>query len=95
MKKTLRLSESDLHRVIAESVKAMLHEGDERFLPSLQKTYETLYREYEKWQYATYKAQGMDEAIDAILDAAHAVKDIIDRLSPSEFDSELDDPTQV
>lgn len=95
MKKTIRLTESDLHRVIAESVKRIMNEGDERFLPQLQQTYETLKREYEKWQYATYKAQGMDEAVDAILDAMHLVQDVIDRISPSEFDGEIDDPIQV
>ena len=89
------LTESDLHRVIAESVKRIMNEGDERFLPQLQQTYETLKCEYEKWQYATYKAQGMDEAVDAILDAMHLVQDVIDRISPSEFDGEIDDPIQV
>lgn len=95
MKKILRLNESDLRGIVKESLNRMLHEGDERFLPSLQKTYETLYHEYEKWQYATYKAQGMDDAVGAILEAANAVKDIIDRLSPLEFDGEPDDPIQM
>lgn len=95
MKKIVRLTEADLHRVVTESVNRILCEGDEKFLPSLQQTYDTLYHEYEKWQYATYKAQGMDDAVGAILEAANAVKDIIDRLSPLEFDGEPDDPIQM
>lgn len=95
MKRIIRLTENDLHNIIVESVKGYLNEGDERFLPELQKTYETLHREYEKWQYATYKAQGMDVVLDDIINAMHSVKDVIDKLSPSEFDGEIDDPTQI
>lgn len=50
---------------------------DERFLKALKKTQETLHKEYETWQYAEFKPQGIDSVIDAILDAKHEVEDII------------------
>lgn len=81
MKKIIRLTESDLHRIVKESVNKIVESADDvRFLPYLQKTYSRLYHEYEVWQYATYKPEGMDDAIDAIIAAMHSVEDIIKRL---------------
>ena len=85
-KKLIRLTESDLHRIVKESVYSLLEdtkptnegiENETSFLPHLKRTYENLYREYEHWQYATYKPQGMDDAINAIIAAMHSVQDII------------------
>lgn len=69
-------------------------EGDERFLPELKKTYGKLRKEYERWQYSTYKPQGMDDAIDAIIDAMHSVQDIIKKIEPNDNVPTWEDPQQ-
>ena len=58
----------------------MLNENESRFLTHLERTYRNLYREYEEWQYASYKPQGMDEVIDSIINAMHNVEDVIDNI---------------
>ena len=62
----------------------MVIENEARFLPHLKRTYENLRREYENWQYATYKPQDMDNAIEAIIDAMHSVKEVIERIEPGD-----------
>lgn len=85
MKKRVRLTENDLHRIVKESVNTIVEETNEaRFLPHLKKTYENLRHEYEHWQYANYKPQGMDNAIDAIIDAMHSVEDVIKGIEQSD-----------
>ena len=69
-------------------------ENETRFLPHLKRTYENLYREYEHWQYATYKPQGMDDAIDAIIAAMHSVQDIIREIEPDDNIPTWEDPQQ-
>ena len=69
-------------------------ENETRFLPHLKRTYENLYREYEHWQYATYKPQGMDDAIDAIIAAMHSVQDIIREIEPNDNIPTWEDPQQ-
>ena len=63
-----------------------------RFLPLLQKTYENLRREYEHWQYAKYKPQGMDNAISAILKAMFSVQEVIWDIEPSDNIPTWEDP---
>lgn len=94
MKNKNKLNESTLKQIIAESMRKVLGENTEdemRFLPILKKTYNNLYSEYERWQYAKYKPQGMDEAIDAIINAMLDVKDIIERIEPLPEESHLED----
>lgn len=62
----------------------MAIENEAGFLPHLKRTYENLRREYETWQYATYKPQDMDNAIEAIIDAMHSVKEVINRIEPGD-----------
>ena len=142
-KKLIRLTESDIHRIVKESVNRVVEdtraqrkkdpmnqwfrdmdnaqkyrdnmeyitkggrkpkhwkqptnegvENETRFLPHLKRTYENLYREYEHWQYATYKPQGMDDAISAIIAAMHSVEDIIKSLEPSDNIPTWEDPQQ-
>lgn len=100
-KSLIRLTESDLHKIIKESVnnivKKMANESIEnetRFLPHLKRTYENLYSEYEHWQYAAYKPQGMDDAIDAIIEAMHRIEDIIKGIEPSDDIPTWEDPQQ-
>lgn len=138
-KKLIRLTESDLHKIVKESVNKILNEtkkkdpmqqwfkdmndiqkhrdnmeyitkggrkpkhlkptnegieNETRFLPHLKRTYENLYREYEHWQYATYKPQGMDDAIDAIIAAMHSVQDIIREIEPDDNIPTWEDPQQ-
>ena len=50
---------------------------EKRFIHPLRKTYQSLYHEYESWQYAEYKPDGMDICIDKIIDAMHEVEDLI------------------
>ena len=69
-------------------------ENETRFLPHLKRTYENLYREYEHWQYATYKPQGMDDAIDAIIAAMHSVQDIIREIETDDNIPTWEDPQQ-
>lgn len=81
-KQVIRITEGDLHKIIKESVNKVLDESEEKipahkFLPELNKTYTHLYREYSRWQYSPAKPEGMDEAIDAIINAMHVVQDII------------------
>lgn len=98
IKKPIRLTESDLHRIVKESVYSLLEDtkptNETRFLPHLKRTYENLYREYENWQYATYKPQGMDDAIDAIIAAMHSVQDIIEEIEPDDNIPTWEDPQQ-
>ena len=79
-KQIVRLTEGDLHRIIKESVNNVLNENESRFLHELERTYRNLHREYEEWQYALYKPQGMDEVIDSIINAMHNVEDVIDNM---------------
>lgn len=79
-KQIVRLTEGDLHRIIKNSVNNVLNENESRFLTHLERTYRNLYREYEEWQYASYKPQGMDEVIDSIINAMHNVEDVIDNI---------------
>lgn len=68
-----------------------------KFLPELNKTYNNLHREYSSWQYSPSKPKGMDVAIDAIIDAMHAVKDIIDNIKWEQEGKPIydtDDPKQ-
>ena len=58
----------------------MLNENESGFLPHLERTYRNLHSEYEKWQYASYKPQGMDEVINSIINAMHNVEDVIDNI---------------
>ena len=94
-KKFIRLTERDLHRIVKESINTIVEdtkaqrtdegvviENEARFLPHLKRTYENLYREYEHWQYANYKPQGMDNAISAIIEAMHSVEDVIRGIEP-------------
>ena len=134
-KKLIRLTESDLHRIVKESINTIVEdtkaqrkkdpmnqwfkdmddaqkhrdnmeyitkggrkpkhwkqhtdeglviENEARFLPHLKRTYENLRREYEHWQYANYKPQGMDNAISAIIEAMHSVEDVIKGIEPSD-----------
>ncbi len=92
MKRITRLTESDFHRIVKNSVKKVVNENEARFLPHLKRTYENLRREYEHWQYANYKPQGMDDAIDAIIDAMHSVQDVIDDIEPSDNIPTWEDP---
>lgn len=102
MKKIVRLTESDLHRIVKETIntikahtdKGLVNENEARFLPHLKKTYENLYREYERWQYAKYKPQGMDNAISAIIEAMHSVEDVIKGIEPSDDIPTWEDPQQ-
>lgn len=143
-KKLIRLTESDLHRIVKESVNRVLREdtkvqrkkdpmnqwfkdmdnaqklrdnmeyitkggrkpkhckqrtdeglvteNEARFLPELKRSYNNLRREYERWQYAYYKPQGMNDAIDAIIDAMHSVDDVIKSIEPRENLPIWDDP---
>lgn len=112
-KKLVRLTESDLQNIIKESVNSILNEklygmnrlqneSEEKipahkFLPELNKTYHNLHREYSSWQYSPAKPKGMDVAIDAIIDAMHAVKDIIDDIKWEQEGKPIydtDDPQQ-
>lgn len=82
------------HGNIAEGVKKVLGENtvdEKRFLPILKKTYNNLHSEYERWQYAKYKPQGMDKAIDAIIDAMFEIKEIIERIEPLPEEPHLED----
>lgn len=68
-----------------------------KFLLELNKTYHNLHREYSKWQYSPAKPEGMDDAIDAIINAMHAVKDIIDDIKWEQEGKPIydtDDPRQ-
>ena len=49
---------------------------DVRFIPHLQKDIETLQILYERWQYAQCKPDGIDDFVDAILNAKHIMEDI-------------------
>ena len=138
-KKLIRLTESDIHKIVKESVNKILNETKKKdpmqqwfkdmndiqkhrdnmeyitkggrqpkhwkpttegienetmFLPHLKRTYQNLYREYEHWQYATYKPQGMDDAIDAIIAAMHSVQDIIREIEPDDNIPTWEDPQQ-
>lgn len=145
-KKLIKLTESDLHRIVKESVNRVLKEdtkaqrkkdpmnqwfkdmddaqkhrdnmeyvtkggrkpkhwkqrtdeglaieNEARFLPELKRTYANLRREYEGWQYANYKPQGMDKAIDAIIEAMHSVEDVIEAIEPSDNIPTSEDPQQ-
>ena len=135
MKQRVRLTESDLHRIVKESVNAIVEgtkaqrkkdpmkqwfkdmddaqkhrdnmeyitkggrkpkhwkrrtdeglviESEAKFLPQLKRTYENLRREYEYWQYAEYKPQGIDNAISAIIEAMHSIEDVIEDIEPSD-----------
>ena len=90
--------EPNKHRKnVAKALKKPTNEGIEnetRFLPHLKRTYENLYREYEHWQYATYKPQGMDDAINAIIAAMHSVQDIIREIEPNDNIPTWEDPQQ-
>lgn len=103
MKKIVRLTESDLHRIVKETIntikaqrtdKGLVTENEARFLPHLKRTYENLYREYERWQYAKYKPQGMDNAISAIIEAMHSVEDVIKGIEPNDNIPIWEDPQQ-
>ena len=139
IKKPIRLTEQDLHKIVKESVNKILNETKKKdpmsqwfkdmnniqkhrdnmeyitkggrkpkhwkptnegienetmFLPHLKRTYQNLYREYEHWQYATYKPQGMDDAIDAIIAAMHSVQDIIREIEPDDNIPTWEDPQQ-
>lgn len=50
------------------------------FIPALRSTLNALHKEYENWQYATYKPAGSDEMIEGIIDAMYAVRRLIDRI---------------
>lgn len=94
MKNRIKLNEAQLRQIVAESVKKVLGENtvdEKRFLPVIKKTYNNLYSEYEKWQYAKYKPQGMDKAIDAISDAMFEIKEIIERIEPLPEEPHLED----
>ncbi len=105
-KKLVRLTESDLYRIVRESINTivegtkaqrkkgpgMVIENEARFLPHLKRTYENLRREYEYWQYANYKPQGMDDAISAINEAMHSVEDVIKSIEPSDDIPTWEDP---
>lgn len=94
MKNRIKLSESTLKQIIAESMRKVMGENtvdEKRFLPILKKTYNNLYSEYERWQYAKYKPQGMDDAIEAIINAMHDVNDIIERIEPLPENPHLED----
>ena len=94
MKNRIKLNEAQLRQIVAESVKKVLGENtvdEKRFLPVLKKTYKNLYSEYEKWQYAKYKPQGMDKAIDAIIDAMFEINEIIERIEPLPENPHLED----
>ena len=93
-KNVVKINENTLKQIIAESMRKVLGENtvdEKRFLPILKKTYNNLYSEYERWQYAKYKPQGMDEAIEAIINAMHDVNDIIERIEPLPEEPHLDD----
>lgn len=93
-KNRIKLNEAQLRKIVAESVKKVLGENtvdEKRFLPHLKKTYKNLYSEYEKWQYAKYKPQGMDDAIEAITDAMFEIKEIIERIEPLSEEPHLED----
>ena len=49
---------------------------DVRFIPHLQKDIETLQILYERWQYVQCKPDGIDDFVDAILNAKHIMEDI-------------------
>ena len=92
-KNVVKINENTLKQIIAESMRTVLSENtvdEKRFLPALKQTYSNLYSEYEGWQYAKYKPQGMDEAIDAIIDAMHAIQEIIERIEPLPESPHLD-----
>lgn len=94
MKNTIKLNEAQLRQIVAESVKKVLGENtvdEKRFLPDIKKTYKNLYSEYEKWQYAKYKPQGMDEAIGSIIDALLEMEKIIERIEPLPENPHLED----
>jgi len=144
-KKLIRLTESDLHRIVKESINTIVEdikaqrkkdpmnqwfkdmddaqkhrdnmeyitkggrkpkhwkqrtneglviENEARFLPHHKRTYENLHREYEHWQYAKYKPQGMDNAISAIIEAMHSVEDVIKGIEPSDNIPTWEDPQQ-
>jgi len=144
-KKLIKLTESDLHRIVKESVNRVVEdtkaqrkkdpmnqwfkdmddiqkhrdnmkyitkggrkpkhwkqrtdeglviENEARFLPQLKRTYENLRREYERWQYADYKPQGMDDAIEAIIGAIQSVEDVINNIEPSDNIPTFEDPQQ-
>ena len=92
-KKLIRLTESDLHRIVKESVSRII-ENEARFLPQLKRTYENLRREYEHWQYANYKPQGIDNAISAIIEAMHSVEGVIKGIEPSDNIPTWEDPQE-
>ena len=86
---------TDLHNGSGNVVSPLKEStGDERFLPQLKETYYNLYKEYEKWQYATYKPQGMDKAIDAIIEAQQTIKELIKSLESNGNVPAWDDPKQ-
>ena len=92
-KKLIRLTESDLHRIVKESVNRIVEgANDERFLPYLQKTYDRLETEYKNWQFATYKPQGIDDVIDAISAAMISVRDIIKKIESNDNIPTWEDP---
>lgn len=62
-----------------------LNEGDVRFIPHLQRDIETLHSLYEKWQYAEKKPEGIDDFIDAVLNAKHIMQDIKSSLADCEY----------
>lgn len=88
MSKRIRLTKSDLHRIINESVNRITkasrvnegveNEDDSRFLPHLERTRSELYNAYGEWLDADYRPQGMNKVIDAIIDAELRVKDLIE-----------------
>lgn len=53
---------------------------DKRFIPHLKKDYYAIRSIYEKWQYAERRPTGTDECVDKIIDAMHAIEDVIDRI---------------
>ena len=75
---TIRINESQLRKMVAESVKNVLNESSEqRFDSHIREDIATLQSIYEKWQYAIYKPEGIDEAIDAVLNAKMAFKELL------------------
>ena len=75
-KQVIRLTETDLHNVIKESVDKVLNETqlnelggyspNAGYVFKMQETYRILMKEYEKWKPAEYSIHGMDKILDSM-----------------------------
>lgn len=87
MKKRIRLTESDLHRIIKESVKRTLKEGTYAvFSELIPYTHKTINNLIMMWGETRVGDGAIVPEQRQILDALHKVKEVIEQLNGSAVD---------